>query len=286
MTHNDKNKSILILILVFIIIDGGYVLYSINKTTNQTPIVEHPAIAKTTTIEIGSLSNDGTPESSTTTTPYIASIEVTTEYPQFGNLSSLTKFLEVKTSLNAELKNNAEALYKKGLIDANKTLKGLEQFHRDGPLNFKWTLINDQKIYTVKNYLNDDTGIFSYATKSYVDMAGAHGTFFYTSESYDLNTGDKLTANDLFQEGYKKFLLQYLKDKVAAKSTDCLHCENLSTITDTVEKFITFDDFVLSKDGVTFLFSAYDLGSYAETASGNELFVPKTALSEYIKKDW
>ena len=79
----------------------------------------------------------------------------------------------------------------------------------------------------------------------------------------DPETGDEITLNDVFREGYEDFLVNRLTDALADKL-------GANSRREIMEKgFLTFNDiypsenFMLKKDSIHFFYNRYDIAPYA-----------------------
>lgn len=197
--------------------------------------------------------------------------EVQIEYPQFVAAPSGS----VEGRLNAQFKKEAQAVFEEGSAEMKQASTGMEG--RD--------IILQRKLEKDKTYINNETGIMSLVYMNYVDTGGAHGTSFYTSETLDLKAGKKLVLNDFLKEGYAKAVTQELDTQIRSAATTCVRCDRLADELQDLQVQIP-DNYVFSDQGITFLFGAYELGSYAATAGGQEIFVDKEFLKDSILRNW
>ena len=262
-----KKHVIIIAVLLIIIALAVYGLTRIEKYQLDTnpPATTTPTVttSSTPTVEIKSMS---------TSSPLI---RVVIEYPQFAG--------DHYKKLNAAIKKSAEDIYKNNVDELTADVEGIVLNVDMGDQE----LVIERKVDTEKTYINATTGVASFAFSNYANTGGAHPTFFYTSATYDLQTGNVLALKDLFKGGYEPFLSQYLKDQIVnAKANDenCRRCDVLEGNVE-IENAILVDVFSLNADGIIFLYGAYDLGSYAATSAGQEIFVPKEKLGEFIQRE-
>lgn len=92
---------------------------------------------------------------------------------------------------------------------------------------------------------------------------GPHPNSFVTYINMDPETGDEITLNDVFREGYEDFLVNRLTDALADKL-------GANSRREIMEKgFLTFNDiypsenFMLKKDSIHFFYNRYDIAPYA-----------------------
>lgn len=264
-----KDATIIVVLLLIIAI----AIYGLNRI--KTPPVE-PAEEVQATSTVATTTTDLTVQvkSISTSTP---SLKMNVEYPQFSDVAY--------AKLNADIKRDAQNLYDQGLreLQADNTSASIINVDMGDE-----GLVIERKLDKEKTYINSETGIASFSFNNYANTGGAHPTFFYTSSTYDLKNGNALALRDLFKGEYEPFLSTYLKDRIVkAKEgdTDCVRCDTLGGQVET-ENAILVDVFSLNEKGIVFLYGAYDLGSYAATSAGQEVFVPKDKLGEFVQKGW
>ncbi len=265
------NKKLLVVTGISIVIIGGvwYMRTRFNTDTPATPVLIEPVNATTTTIqiEIKKLEYKKGPN------------EAVLEYPFFAK----QPVRSVLAELNLELEREAHEMFNKNTAELESNLAELKKYGMD--LEGR-EFVHERTLDADKIYTNASTSIASIVFSNYVDFGGAHGSFFYNSIAYDTVSGSVLTLKDLLTGDYEKFLNTYITEQIKQKKPTCKNCENLGGEIDPVEGKIISDSFVLSHDGITFLYGAYDLGSYVETSAGQEIFVPKTVLAEFIQRQW
>ena len=157
-------------------------------------------------------------------------------------------------------------------------------------------LYYQEKIDQDSFYFNPTTRIFSYPTLIYSYVGGAHGGFSYQSHNIDTLTGKEIVITDILKNNYEKTITDYIKSQITkaikkgSEIKGCGNCENLdmdnSDFAYGWQSKISLRNFVLKGDGIYFLFNNYDLASYAETAGGQMIIVPKSFLKDSIKRDW
>jgi len=151
-----------------------------------------------------------------------------------------------------------------------------------------------QELVTDGMYANASTHVFSYDASAGGYSGGAHDNHFYVSYAYDTQSGNLLSLGDLLKGKYQAVISGYAHDaiskaiKLATPLPGCLNCERLEADPDHMwwNQALNPQNFVLSADGITFLFGDYELGPYSDSAGGQEIFVPKAALKDFIRRDW
>lgn len=185
--------------------------------------------------------------------------------------------------LNLRLDRDARETFQKNKKELEDNLVELKKYGMDleGREFVHERMVDKSRIYT-----NQSAEVISIVFSNYVDFGGAHGSFFYDSAVYDMKTGLQVTLRDILTGDYEKFLGEHITNQIIQKTATCKNCENLGGKIDPVDGKIISDSFSLSAGGITFLYGAYDLGSYAETAAGQEVFVSKEVLAEFIQRQW
>jgi hypothetical protein len=260
-----KQKTILIVLALFVL--GALCFFLFGGSDGK---VEEESIATTTApakselkMETKSLS-----ASSTNLTLYV-------EYPQISDAVPNS----VSDTVNLLLKKKAQNTYDDTLADLKKA--GADP----RPDAVGWDVEFEKKLIQNKTYTNNQTNVLSVAYSAYQDTGGAHGTFFYASDAVDTQTGFELVLSDLLQGDYKTAIIKEVDNQIRTQAATCLRCDSLAGELDDLPVSVP-ETFVLSDQGITFLYGAYDLGSYAATASGQEVFVSKDVLAPYILRNW
>lgn len=258
-----KQKTILGILTLFVL--GTLVFffsYGKNETTDTVPTVATSTASTTVStfeIKVESLKDSE------------SAYDVLIEYPQFTTAATGS----VEERLNAQFKKEAQATFEQGTAEMKQASQGME--NRD--------IILEKKLQKDKTYINNETGIMSIVYSNYTDTGGAHGTFFYGSETLDLKNGEKLVLKDFLKNEHGTVLAKELETQIRSSASTCVRCDRLAEELQDLKVEIP-DNYVFSDQGITFLFGAYELGSYAATASGQEVFVDKESLKEYILRNW
>jgi hypothetical protein len=93
---------------------------------------------------------------------------------------------------------------------------------------------------------------------------GAHPNTFISITNFDPNSGNEITLNDIFKEGYEEQLIAILTEQLMKEN-------NAATIEELRDQgFLLFDtemfisnNFALEKESITFLYNPYEIACYA-----------------------
>ena len=93
---------------------------------------------------------------------------------------------------------------------------------------------------------------------------GAHPNTYIYITNFDPNSGDEITLNDIFKEGYEEPLTAMLTSQLMKET-------QASTIEELRDKYFLFFDtemfvsnnFILGEDNITFLYNRYEIAPYA-----------------------
>ncbi|MEN9605063.1 MAG: hypothetical protein RJB39_748 [Candidatus Parcubacteria bacterium] len=264
---NKKTWIVVILVIIVTALVTWYVTKQKGNVETQPHIINPTATTTKTAFEVKTLNYSVPPN------------KAVFEYIQFPNQPARSALAK----LNLTIESASNSAFKTATKELDGNLKDLQKYG----MNLEGReFVHQHEIDKDRVYVNDTTGLVSIVFENYVDFGGAHGSFFYGSIVYDLKTGDEVKLSDLLTGDYNTFLNAYVGEQVASKTAVCKNCENLEGKIDAVEGKTVSDSFALTADGMTLLYGAYDLGSYAATASGQEIFVPKEKLKAFIKRDW
>lgn len=144
--------------------------------------------------------------------------------------------------------------------------------------------INWYEYYEEKIVLNSDY-ILSFERYSDSYTGGAHGSHIYDLINFDLHNGDTIFLDDIFIDNYED-ALNDIADVIFRKDNEIGPKESLTEI-----GYWGFDDdefyvnknFVLTRDGIRFVFNEYEIAPYA--AGIIELFIPYHKIKHLIKPD-
>ncbi|MES2622844.1 MAG: DUF4163 domain-containing protein [Patescibacteria group bacterium] len=262
----QKNQKIILTIIVIFFFAAS--VYFLSGGIHRNPAVENEA---TTTLPVANALNIKVEALSASST----NLELLVEYPQITNAAPES----AAEGINAQLKKDAKAEYDSAMIDLKKAQADPAT---DGA---GWDVIFQKKLIKDKTYTNNETGILSVAYTGYQDTGGAHGTPFYMSQTIDTKSSNTLTLKDLLKGDYEAAIIKEVDSQIRSAASTCLRCDQLAGDLQDLKAFVP-ESFVLSDQGITFLFGSYDLGSYASTAGGQEVFIDKEFLAPYILRNW
>lgn len=205
-------------------------------------------------------------------------VNLTIEYPQFVQSSSSS----LESLINKNFKSEAKKLYDDQLKELTQSA-GFDELEGVQPRE----VLYERKVQKDRVYINGGTGIFSVPYTNYIDTGGAHGTFFYSAETIDIYSGKKIELTDVLQGEYEAYVLSSIQKQISVgSSTDtCVNCYAELASSENLSVFIP-KTFILTANGITFLYSAYDLGAYALTSAGQEVSLTKDLLSGFIRRVW
>ncbi len=258
-----KTKDTLIILgIIAVLIFVSFFIF--KKQTGKT-VIPREVIATTTqaTISIQTLEEES------------SSTSAIVQYPQFSNTPAL----------NAKIEAEAKEEYATNTAEMKRNL---EEFKSEGMDMSQRTLVFEKKINSEKTYINTEAGIASITYDEYFDFGGAHGTFFFVSKVYDLKTGESLKLQELLTGDYATKIRSLVSSKIAGAkedSTTCVRCSFLGGKADD-EADLLSQNFALTKDGIIFLYGAYELGAYAMTSGGQEVFISKDELKGFVTRAW
>lgn len=142
-------------------------------------------------------------------------------------------------------------------------------------------VLSQQQIYSGR-VLSFDNDVFSYGIEIYVYMGGAHGMntrYFY---NYDTATGDLITEEDIFVEGYEKHLTAILQQLLVEQSDTFESKEEMISVGYDFDRVVPNGNFSLSTDTITYLFNPYDIAPYA--FGETEIVVDKSIIENLLKR--
>ncbi len=110
-------------------------------------------------------------------------------------------------------------------------------------------------------HVQDD--ILSYGMEQYVYTGGAHGVsnrYFY---NYDLRTGELISEEDIFIEGYEEKLADILRHNLVAQNPETQVIDDLYQTEYDVDKIVPNNNFYYTEDGIIYVFNPYEIAPYA-----------------------
>jgi len=152
------------------------------------------------------------------------------------------------------------------------------QFKTDIPESYQEWFI--ERSGTVKFY-NDD--FISLDFSEYAYLSGAHPNHYTQFFVLDLNSGNKITLEDIFIKGYKPILNKIAEEEFRKLKELGEHedFDNAGFWFDD-NRFSLNDNFALGDDGVTFYYNSYEITAYAYGPT--ELIIPLSKIGELMKE--
>jgi hypothetical protein len=150
------------------------------------------------------------------------------------------------------------------------------EMYEDIGYTMNWYEYYEEKIVLNSNY------ILSFERFSDTYTGGAHGSHIYDLINFDLSTGDTISLDDIFIDNYED-ALNDIADVIFRKDNEIGADEDLTEIGywGLENGFHVNKNFLLTMDGVCFIFNEYEIAPYA--AGAIELFIPYTKITHLIK---
>jgi hypothetical protein len=191
------------------------------------------------------------------------SAEVT--YPELSGMDNVTTQNQINQALKTFASNRLNRFLADAKQNANETMGDYEL-----QIDFSQGLVNQK----MANFL---FSIYSYT-------GGAHPNTVTEAQNFNLQTGRKLALADFMKPDYLSFLSDF--SRVALKKEEAIQSENAGGddqwLKDgTAPKVENFDAFMLTSDGLSIHFDAYQVASYA--AGPFDMTVPYSRMIEMIK---
>lgn len=131
--------------------------------------------------------------------------------------------------------------------------------------------------------------IWNYAVTTYENTGGAHPNTWSHWVNVDATSGKSLSKKDVFVRGTDEKICQLILPQLLAEANRKLNTDTLTCVAGLQEVGMLLetdlyvpDNFLLGKDGVTFLYNRYDIAPYYMGAF--ELTVPYQEISTYLIK--
>lgn len=147
----------------------------------------------------------------------------------------------------------------------------LKQEYVDDNAGLEDMLVEDPGSFCAEEYLNGrlmniQRGIISYGVERYVYSGGVHGMNAREFFNYDAKTGDLLTQDDIFADGYEEplthLIISKILEQVGVADKAALANEGYY-----VEEIVPNYNFYLDEEALVFVYNAYEIApySYGET---------------------
>ena len=132
-------------------------------------------------------------------------------------------------------------------------------------------------------------GIINVSANVFVDTGGAHPHQWSQWLNFDFESGNLLTKDDVFLASAKADIERMLLDHLMLMQAEIYPDESLKTLEDLQQKgFLQMtnmyipDNFLLHKEGVSFLFNRYDIAPYS--AGEIVIEIPYEEIGYYLKQ--
>jgi hypothetical protein len=274
------NKKIIILLISILIIAVIGAFYFLK-----------PKPVKTITTEIYNLV-DSQFLSTADTTRGILKIDLSVEVPEtFENQEVLAKikstifenlFGEVVAGQSSkEILNQYSAALKSEYLKnnadfANKLLKESKLVFNNSIILEGFSLINDAHI-------------FSYGISRQVDLGGSYpsGTRYYLN--FSLETGEKITEQDIFIAGYESELIDLIKEQIIidSKISDDDEIPSIQSFEESnyiVENIKPNGNFFLNEEAICYVFNPYEI-SPVYFPGETEVAIPYSKIKHLMKEN-
>lgn len=129
----------------------------------------------------------------------------------------------------------------------------------------------------------NSNGILSYTVYVENYTGGAHGSHATTNHSISLKTGEAITEEDLFVDGYQSDLALILVDKIAGQN-NVANAKDLEDIGFfSVDEIVPNGNFLIGEEGITYTFNEYEIAAYVVGATS--VLIPYEELRHLLKDD-
>jgi hypothetical protein len=205
--------------------------------------------------------------------------EIKLGYPVF----SIPGKKKIESELNDFVKNEIlTSIFGEDKIDSfdeliNSFFDEYRQFKTDIPDSYQEWFI--ERSGSVKFY-NDDFISLIFSENTY--LGGAHPNSYTVFTVLDLNSGNKITLEDIFIADYEPILNKVAEEEFR-KLKELEEYEDLDEAGFWFDdnKFSINDNFALSDEGLTFYYNNYEITAYAYGPT--ELIIPLAKISQLIK---
>ncbi len=143
----------------------------------------------------------------------------------------------------------------------------------------KWLATNDIKlIYSLENF-----PILNVVFSSYTYTGGAHGSHNVSVLIFNTDTGEKISSQNLFKEGYLQKLSSLSFDVLKKNNTqnhEILYGDEMMVKDGLKPTADNFSNFVLARDGIHIIFDEYQVGPYV--SGSPEIVLPYRAIQDVM----
>jgi len=201
--------------------------------------------------------------------------KITINYITFLEAPSDSVLEKLNMNLLDELRGEG---YTNVIAYANGFIRDFVKDKAEIPNMATWNAEIDQKVlFNSPDFICIETNQFTYT-------GGAHGIYGTSYENYDRNTGDLIQLADLFVPNFEKRLAvigeRYFRQSMAISTAESFDQTGYTFPND---EFYLPQNFGLTKEGITFLYSIYEIAPYAQ--GEQEFTIPYGELRDLLKKD-
>lgn len=160
------------------------------------------------------------------------------------------KYPALKNALD-EFNSEKRSHFENSVADMETTLR---EFEAEG---YDFPSLRDESSFSIQRA---DSKVLSLMTYNYWYGGGAHGNYAHNGVNFDVETGKVLALSDIFTS--TDGICEIIVEKLRAKYTDM----EFHSLEEAIEESYNTGSlsFITGYQGVTFCFSPYHLGSYAD----------------------
>lgn len=129
----------------------------------------------------------------------------------------------------------------------------------------------------------NQNNIISYTVNFENYTGGAHGAHSFTNHVINLKTGNLITEEDIFVDGYQEDLAQILVDRIAKQNSldDVKELENIGFFS--IDEIFPNGNFLIDDNGITYTYNEYEIAAYVVGATNVHL--PYEEIQHLLKKE-
>lgn len=124
-------------------------------------------------------------------------------------------------------------------------------------------------------------GILSYGEYIYTYTGGAHGMEAYIIHNYSLATGDPVSEDDLFIDDYFEPMCKMLVEALIHQTENADTERELRKLGYWIEDIVPNDNFFVSEEGITYVYTPYEIAPYA--LGSTAIFLPWSVLTPVLR---
>ena len=118
------------------------------------------------------------------------------------------------------------------------------------------------------------------STASYSFLGGAHGAYFIKYTTIDINAGETIAEDKLYNKGYKNKLAELIQKKIKERNNSTNTDDQISLLVK-LKEIQPNDNFYLSDKGITYVYNQYEIAPYVQGVV--EIFLPYVEVLPLIK---